>query len=86
MTARQSESQKAFREFAGRADGGIRTLQSARLRAVQFHDKNTSADDREVDSVSAYANVDWDISDDWQLSYGGRYTQDSKDESQMPTT
>ena len=33
------------------------TFQSARLRAVQFHDKDTFVDDRDVDSVSVYANT-----------------------------
>ncbi|MCB1675678.1 MAG: TonB-dependent receptor [Halioglobus sp.] len=61
------------------------TFQSARLRAVQFHDKDTFVDDRDVDSVSLYANVDWNFSDDWQLSLGGRYTKDSKEEVQRAT-
>ncbi|MFK7730122.1 MAG: TonB-dependent receptor [Pseudomonadales bacterium] len=64
---------------------GNYTFQSARLRAVQFHEKDTYVDDRELDSVSAYANVDWNISDDLQLSLGGRYTKDSKDEIQRAT-
>jgi len=62
--------------------GRQNTLQTARLRQVQIHDKTTNSDDRTLESYSAYANVDWDFADDWQLSVGGRYTEDEKDEKQ----
>lgn len=62
-----------------------RTLQTERLRAVQTHDKYTFKDERTLDSVSAYASLDWDFAPDWQVSVGGRYTRDSKDLSQRAT-
>ncbi|MEP5764001.1 MAG: TonB-dependent receptor [Halieaceae bacterium] len=61
------------------------TFQTPRLRAVQYHTKDTYKDDRDLDSYSAYGNVDWDFAEDWQLSVGGRYTRDEKDESQRAT-
>ncbi len=64
---------------------GNDTLQTARLRAVQTHFKNTYLDDREVESISVYGNLDWDFAEDWQLSVGGRYTEDSKTEIQLAT-
>lgn len=61
------------------------TLQTARLRAVQYQEKDTTKDDRELESYSAYASVDWDFMADWQLSVGARYTMDSKEEEQEAT-
>ncbi len=54
------------------------TVQTARLRFFDHHEKTTWQDDRDLTSISAYANIDWDFSEDWQLSLGGRYTEDEK--------
>ena len=61
------------------------TLQTARLRAVQFHEKTFTQDDRPNKSYSAYGNLDWDFAEDWQLSLGGRYTLDEKKINQKAT-
>lgn len=61
------------------------TYQYPRLRAIQTHTKDTYKDTRDLESMSAYASVDWDFAEDWQLSLGGRYTQDEKTESQRAT-
>ena len=61
------------------------TFQTPRLRAVQYHNKDTYIDDRKLESMSVYGNVDWDFAEDWQLSIGGRYTRDEKDEKQRAT-
>lgn len=58
------------------------TFQSARLRAVQYHEKDTYKDDRTLESYSVYGNLDWDFAEDWQLSVGARYTEDEKKETQ----
>ena len=62
-----------------------RTLQTVRLRGVQEQYKSTYKDDRDLTSYSAYANVDWDFADAWQLSVGARYTYDEKKETQRAT-
>lgn len=59
------------------------TDQTVRLRFFDDHLKTTFVDDRDLESISAYANIDWDISDDWQLSIGGRYTEDEKTLNQI---
>ena len=61
------------------------TLQTARLRGNTYNEKDTYKDDRELDSYSAYGNVDWDFAENWQLSLGARYTYDEKKESQRAT-
>jgi iron complex outermembrane receptor protein len=61
------------------------TIQTPRLRAIQYHTKDTYIDDRDLESYSVYGNVDWDFADNWQLSVGGRYTNDEKDETQRAT-
>ncbi|TDG13672.1 TonB-dependent receptor [Seongchinamella unica] len=61
------------------------TLQSPRLLGMMTQFKDTHLDDRDLTSQSVYANVDWDISESWQLSLGGRYTKDEKEESQTAT-
>ena len=61
------------------------TLQTVRLRAVQFNEKTYTKDDRPNKSYSAYGNVDWDFAENWQLSLGGRYTRDEKDIDQKAT-
>ena len=61
------------------------TLQTPRLLGVRTQWKDTTRDDRTLESKSAYASVDWDITDQWQLSVGGRYTEDEK-ENQVEAT
>ena len=61
----------------------ISTTQTPLLRFFTSHVKETDSDDRTLKSISYYANVDWDISDVWQLSVGGRYTTDEKDIDQI---
>ena len=61
------------------------TFQYPRLRAIQTQVKDTRVDDRDITSYSAYASVDWNFADSWQLSVGGRYTRDEKDETQRAT-
>ena len=62
-------------------DGTEISKQSARLRFITNQFKATSSDDRTEESTSVYANVDWSFTDSWQLSVGGRYTKDEKDET-----
>lgn len=59
------------------------THQTPFLRLLTSHVKHTHQDDRGEESISVYANVDWDINDQWQLSVGGRYTEDKKDIDQL---
>ncbi len=59
------------------------TTQTPFLRLTTTHVKHTRQDDRGLQSTSAYANLDWDISEQWQLSLGGRYTKDEKDLDQL---
>ncbi len=61
------------------------TYQYPRLRAVTYQNKDTHKDTRELESVSAYFSVDWDFAESWQLTLGGRYTEDEKTESQRAT-
>ncbi|WP_075998724.1 TonB-dependent receptor [Pseudohalioglobus lutimaris] len=61
------------------------TTQYNRLLAASQQFKDTYRDDREVTSQSVYANVDWNISEAFQLSLGGRYTKDEKEETQEAT-
>ena len=55
------------------------TQQTALLRLLTDHYKVFTDDKRELKSQSFYANIDWDINENWQLSVGGRYTKDEKD-------
>ena len=59
------------------------TTQTPFLRLLTSHVKNTTQDDRGLESTSVYANLDWDLNDQWQLSLGGRYTTDKKDIDQI---
>ncbi|MCY3795249.1 MAG: TonB-dependent receptor, partial [Gammaproteobacteria bacterium] len=59
------------------------TTQTPLLRLLTSHVKRTHKDERGLESTSVYANVDWDINDQWQLSLGGRYTTDKKDLDQI---
>lgn len=61
------------------------TTQYPRLLATSLQVKDTFLDDREIESSSVYANVDWNITDSWQLSLGGRYTRDEREERQEAT-
>ena len=59
------------------------TSQTPLLRLLTSHVKQMHKDERGIESTSVYANVDWDINDQWQLSLGGRYTTDKKDIDQI---
>ena len=59
------------------------TTQTPLLRLLTTHVKRTHQDDRGLESIAFYANVDWDITKQWQLSVGGRYTEDQKDIDQL---
>jgi len=61
------------------------TTQYPRLLATTLQVKDTYVDDREIQSSSIYANVDWNITEEWQLSFGGRYTKDEREERQEAT-
>lgn len=69
----------------GSADITGTTTQYPRLLATTLQVKDTFVDDRDIESSSIYANLDWDISESWQLSLGGRYTKDEKEERQEAT-
>lgn len=58
---------------------------TALLRLVEDRIEDYVKDDRELDSISAYLNVDWDFAENWQLSLGGRYTEDEKKLTQTRT-
>ena len=59
------------------------TTQTPLLRLLTSHVKRTFEDERGLESTSVYANVDWDVNDQWQISLGGRYTTDRKDINQV---
>ena len=61
------------------------TNQSAFLRLTTSHVKDMAKDERKVKSLSFYANIDWDLNEQWQLSVGGRYTRDDKTLDQEAT-
>ena len=61
------------------------TYQYDRLRAIQQQTKDTTKDKRDIESTSAYATVDWNMTERWQLSVGGRYTEDKKKETTRAT-
>lgn len=69
----------------GKQDWPTLTAQSARLRLLSSHVKDMPKDERKLKSLSFYANLDWDISEQWQLSFGGRYTRDEKTLDQEAT-
>ena len=72
-----------FYYLDGEYDNELFTTQTPFLRLLTSHVKHTSVDERGLESTSVYANVDWDINDQWQLSVGGRYTTDKKDINQV---
>ncbi len=83
-----SDSLKAVMGFYyldGTTDITGSTTQYPRLLAQMTQWKDTTKDDRSIESTSVYANVDWNITDSWQLSLGGRYTEDEKEETQEAT-
>ena len=59
------------------------TTQTPLLRLLTSHVKHTHQDDRTEKSTSVYANVDWDLNEQWQISLGGRYTTDKKEIDQI---
>jgi iron complex outermembrane receptor protein len=59
------------------------TDQQVRMRFWDSHFKTSFKDDRDIESTSVYGNVDWDFAENWQLSLGGRYTEDTKEISQI---
>ena len=61
------------------------TNQSARLRLTTSHVRDMPKDQRKIKSLSFYANLDWNLSEQWQLSFGGRYTRDEKTLDQLAT-
>ena len=69
----------------GEQDWPTLTNQSARLRLTTSHVKDMTKDERKTKSLSFYANIDWDLSEQWQLSFGGRYTKDDKTLDQVAT-
>ena len=72
-----------FYYLDGKFDNVSLTTQTPFLRLLTSHVKRTHSDDRGLESTSAYANVDWDLNDQWQISVGGRYTTDRKDIDQV---
>lgn len=69
----------------GKQDWPTLTEQSARLRLLSAHVKDMPKDERKLKSLSFYANLSWDLSEQWQLSFGGRYTRDEKTLDQEAT-
>ena len=57
--------------------------QYPRLRAVQTFNRQSLASDEGLESTSLYGAIDWDFAEKWQLSLGGRYTEDKKDHMQL---
>lgn len=67
-----------FYYLDGDFDNVSLTTQTPFLRLLTSHVKRTHSDDRKLESTSVYANVDWDLNEQWQVSVGGRYTTDRK--------
>ena len=59
------------------------TTQTPLLRLTTTHVKRIHQDDRTEKSASVYANADWNLNDQWQVSLGGRYTTDKKEIDQL---
>jgi iron complex outermembrane receptor protein len=57
----------------------------SRLLITQDQHKDTYKYNADVESKSAYFNLDWNFTEHWQASIGGRYTEDKKDEKQRAT-
>lgn len=54
------------------------TTQTTRLRFFSDHMKTTWRDTRDTNSIAAYITAEWEFSENWQISFGGRYTRDKK--------
>ena len=54
------------------------TTQTPYLRLLSTHVKDTTIDERPLESTSFYANIDYDLTPRLQLSVGGRITTDKK--------
>lgn len=63
-------------------DGGG-TPQTPYLRGVLNQTGESLRDSRDVTSKSIYGNVDWDLSEDLQLSIGARWTEDEKTQDSL---
>jgi iron complex outermembrane receptor protein len=63
-------------------DGGG-TPQTPYLRGVLNQTGESLRDSRDVTSKSIYGNVDWDVSEDWQVSIGARWTEDEKTQESL---
>lgn len=66
-----------FESLSGKPDP--LTSMTTRLRFWSDHSKTTHHEERNLESMSVYGTVEWDFAQDWQLSLGGRYTEDSKE-------
>ena len=51
-------------------------VQGTGLRLREHLITDTLSDERDAESKSIYATVDWDFAPGWQLSLGGRYTEE----------
>jgi len=58
------------------AQGG--TLEQFGLDFYGYQLYNAFNNIRTVESKAAYFNVDWDISDQWRINFGGRYTDETQ--------
>jgi iron complex outermembrane receptor protein len=61
------------------------TYQYPRMRGQLLQLKDEYRNDQELESKSVYGSFDWNVNEFWQLSVGGRYTEDEKTESQRAT-
>ena len=77
-TGENVDAVAGFYYLDGQYDQVALTTQTPLLRLLTSHVKRTHKDDRQLESTSVYANVDWNLNDQWQLSVGGRYTTDKK--------
>ncbi len=62
-----------------------RTLQYPRLLVTRSQDRRTDRVQNDVESKAVYFNVDWEFAPRWELSVGGRYTDESKSEDNRAT-
>ncbi|MCZ0943871.1 MAG: TonB-dependent receptor [Gammaproteobacteria bacterium] len=72
-----------FYYLNGEYDNVSLTTQTPFLRLLSSHVKRIHKDERTVKSTSVYANLDWDLNEQWQISFGGRYTEDKKEIDQI---
>ncbi len=64
-------------------NSGVHNPQYPRLRAIQTLDRWGLEGEETLESRSAYAALNWDFAESWQLSLGARYTEDKKDTSDV---